>query len=170
MVRQPTARHQSASTQSLFSRRIAQSARRQREARSSSTSSTSCSSRSTAQAHRRAREATQQTTMDLPVQPPAGADVDQDMFLLALKPLPLWTPFSPSLRHKLSPFETGCRHCNARHWIEERTSSSSVTAPEFSKCCKRGSVKLPDLPNPPEPLLSYYRGTTAGTHPSTSLL
>jgi hypothetical protein len=169
MARQPTARHQSASTQSPFSRRIAQNARRQREARGSSISSTSCSSRSTAQTHRRAREATQQT-MDLPARPPPAADVEQDMFLLALKPLPLWTPFSPSLRHKLSPFETGCRHCNARHWIEERTSSSSVTAPEFSKCCKLGSVELPDLPNPPEPLLSYYRGTSAGTHPSTSLL
>jgi hypothetical protein len=152
MARQRTARLEAASTLSPFSRRLAQSARQRRDALTLPTSNAGRFSTST----------------NLPSPRAQPCNVTEDMFLLALKPLPLWTPFSPSLRHRLSPFETKCRHCDAQHWIEERTSSSSVTAPEFSKCCKCGSVKLADLLNPPEPLLSYYRGTSAGTHPSTS--
>ncbi|KAI0764474.1 hypothetical protein BC629DRAFT_919456 [Irpex lacteus] len=42
-----------------------------------------------------------------------------------------------------------CSHCNALHWLAERT-SSSVTRPEFGVCCHHGQVQLDPLPPPPE--------------------
>src|ERR1700738_170677 len=73
---------------------------------------------------------------------------------LALRPLSPVTPTSTPLRHKLSPFNVACPHCQPRHWIEERISASSV--PQFSKCCENGAVELLPFPDPPEPLYSYY--------------
>ena len=45
-----------------------------------------------------------------------------------------------------------CRHCAAHHWLDERISDSSPSAPVFSHCCHNGKVVLEPLPNPPERL------------------
>ena len=42
-----------------------------------------------------------------------------------------------------------CTFCGALHWIHERVSNSSMTAPKFETCCKRGDVKLDMLRQPP---------------------
>lgn len=39
-----------------------------------------------------------------------------------------------------------CKHCLAKHWIEERVANSPKGAPLFEKCCRRGEVKLKALP------------------------
>ena len=47
-----------------------------------------------------------------------------------------------------------CTFCGALHWIHERVSNSSMTAPKFETCCKRGDVKL-DMLRPPPPYMQY---------------
>jgi len=62
-------------------------------------------------------------------------------------------------RHRLSDFTYICQHCNALHWLEEKTSSSSITNPQFPNCCHGGKVLLPSRDPPPEPLLSLFNPT-----------
>ena len=45
-----------------------------------------------------------------------------------------------------------CPHCNALHWIEERTQKSTKRNPEFSMCCSEGTVTLPIANDTPESL------------------
>jgi hypothetical protein len=49
-----------------------------------------------------------------------------------------------------------CPDCGALHWIAERISNSSKSSPQFSRCCKEGGVKLPDIKPPPEELKDLY--------------
>jgi hypothetical protein len=49
-----------------------------------------------------------------------------------------------------------CSSCNALHWMAEKLSHSSKTAPRFGKCCKEGAVKLPPVQGPPEELRELY--------------
>jgi len=72
--------------------------------------------------------------------------------LIARRPL---DPRTIPLRHRLSPFSTVCSSCAALHFIEERT-NSSIPAPSFSLCCRKGEVKLALPSDPPEPLLSLF--------------
>jgi len=51
-----------------------------------------------------------------------------------------------------------CPDCGALHWIAERILHSGKTHPKFEKCCKHGSVSLPLLQPPPEPLYSLLNG------------
>lgn len=51
-----------------------------------------------------------------------------------------------------------CSHCNALHWLAERT-SSSVTRPEFGVCCHHGQVRLDPLPPPPPELANLFMNT-----------
>jgi hypothetical protein len=53
-----------------------------------------------------------------------------------------------------------CRKCGALHWIDERTSKSSINAPEFTSCCKNGDVVLPAIQDPPLQLRELYQSTT----------
>jgi hypothetical protein len=149
MARQPTARRSRRSPESLpnVARHLAQGARRARErALTESDQDVSTSDRRTMpQSQRR-------------------ITIAQDTMLLALRPLPPVTPTSLSPRHKLKPFDVECQHCGARHWIEERTSTSTVASPEFSMCCAKGTIELLPLPRPPEPLYSYYHGRSPGTY------
>lgn len=54
-------------------------------------------------------------------------------------------------QHDLGDLSVICNHCGALHWIDERMSVSSLTAPRFSDCCCQGDVALPPRqPAPPE--------------------
>jgi hypothetical protein len=95
----------------------------------------------------------------------------QSLKPVACRSLALWTPLSPSLRHSLMAFNVVCRSCGALHWVEERARDSSVNDPRFSACCESGTVSLPPLFDPPEPLYSLLSSTTSGTSSmSTRLL
>jgi hypothetical protein len=43
--------------------------------------------------------------------------------------------------------------------MNERKRNSSKAQPVFEKCCKGGRVKLPPLPDPPQPLKGLWDGT-----------
>jgi hypothetical protein len=49
-----------------------------------------------------------------------------------------------------------CPDCSALHWIAERISTSSKSSPQFSRCCKEGGVKLPNIKPLPEELKDLY--------------
>jgi hypothetical protein len=49
-----------------------------------------------------------------------------------------------------------CAHCAAYHWLDERVSDSPISSPRFSQCCHHGSVRLEQLPDPPEELKSLF--------------
>src|SRR5437762_8692622 len=84
-----------------------------------------------------------------------------DRHLLARQPLdPLM-----NVAHSLGPMNVAycsfripfltiisCPHCNALHWIEERTEKSTKRNPEFSMCCSKGAVTLPIANDTPESL------------------
>ena len=61
-------------------------------------------------------------------------------------------------RHNLGAMDQLCRHCGARHFIQERVNNSSRANPQFGSCCLHGKVSLPALREPPEPLHSLYTG------------
>ena len=52
-----------------------------------------------------------------------------------------------------------CSHCHALHWIDERQEISSLRSPSWESCCKRGSVQLQLLPDPPEYLKNLLAST-----------
>ncbi|KAK1376252.1 hypothetical protein POM88_032445 [Heracleum sosnowskyi] len=50
-----------------------------------------------------------------------------------------------------------CTSCNARMWKEERVNKNVTKGtPIFSMCCKKGDVKLPPTPHPPNYLMKLY--------------
>ena len=61
-------------------------------------------------------------------------------------------------RHNLGPRSTTCKYCHAKHWIEERTSDSTILNPVFSGCCKGGKIDLPFLKAPPQALKQLFTG------------
>ena len=60
--------------------------------------------------------------------------------------------------HYLGPFDHQCPSCCAFHWIAERKSSLTLSAPSFSSCCKAGDVLLPFLQDLPPALQLLYDG------------
>ena len=52
-----------------------------------------------------------------------------------------------------------CSHCHALYWIDERQKTSSLRNPSWESCCKRGSVQLQLLPDPPQ-YLKYLLAST----------
>ena len=54
-----------------------------------------------------------------------------------------------------------CDYCEARHWIDERVSSSRPEQPRFEACCKQGNVVLPRFSPPPEYLRDLLQDNTA---------
>ena len=84
----------------------------------------------------------------------AAAALSSTYLLKALR------PFQPGTvkQHQLREMNIVCRHCNAKMWIQERKSGSSMRSPIFTGCCSAGKVVLPPLQNPP-PVL--YRLLTA---------
>jgi hypothetical protein len=56
-------------------------------------------------------------------------------------------------------------HCHALHWIDARQETSSLRNPSWESCCKRGSVQLQLLPDPPQYLKDLLASTdTQGRH------
>lgn len=55
--------------------------------------------------------------------------------------------------------DVSCSDCGALHWLNERKSGSSKSAPKFSSCCKAGAVKLPAIRDPPAELQELYTST-----------
>ncbi|KAG0306186.1 hypothetical protein BGZ99_001828, partial [Dissophora globulifera] len=53
-------------------------------------------------------------------------------------------------RHYLGPM-IQCKYCNAKVWMQERTSGAPKRDPRFSICCSQGKVELP--PIKPTPML-----------------
>jgi hypothetical protein len=54
-----------------------------------------------------------------------------------------------------------CPHCHALHWIDERQEISLMKNPSWKSCCKRGSVQLQLLPDPPQYLKDLLARTDA---------
>jgi hypothetical protein len=54
-----------------------------------------------------------------------------------------------------------CQHCNALHWMDEKTIASSQRNPEFGSCCNHGKVALEPLTEPPAPLQQLLIGMDA---------
>jgi hypothetical protein len=61
-------------------------------------------------------------------------------------------------RHYLGQHDAVCPHCDALHWLGERT-GGRADQPEFSMCCSKGKVHLPPLQDTPEPLRSLLDGS-----------
>lgn len=49
-----------------------------------------------------------------------------------------------------------CNLCSAFHWAAERIKHSSLSSPQFSRCCHHGKVFLDPLPVPPEELQTLF--------------
>lgn len=64
--------------------------------------------------------------------------------LAGLQRSELPSPIGPDY-DDLGPMIHGCTFCGALHWISERTSSSTVSAPAFMSCCLNGRVDLLDV-------------------------
>ncbi|KAF8200376.1 hypothetical protein BJ912DRAFT_814430, partial [Pholiota molesta] len=71
---------------------------------------------------------------------------------------PYW---EPAQCHDLGRMEYECKHCGALHWLSEKLVASPASNPEFVTCCDHGTVQLPDVEPPPEPLLALFTGTDA---------
>jgi hypothetical protein len=48
--------------------------------------------------------------------------------------------------------DTICGFCSAKMWIKERSANSTNNNPQFSLCCEKGKVLLPNLPATPQEL------------------
>ncbi len=73
---------------------------------------------------------------------------------------------TPSLRHRLGPCDVLCNFCGADHWMEEKVKGSSLSAPQFSTCCERGTIMMDRFQDPPEPLFSLLTDMTPGIFPT----
>jgi hypothetical protein len=49
-----------------------------------------------------------------------------------------------------------CPDYGALYWIAERTANSPKSNPQFSRCCKEGGVKLPNIKPLPKELKDLY--------------
>ena len=76
----------------------------------------------------------------------------------ARQPLPLHF----SKVHRLGQCSKICQQCEAQHWIEERMSRTSIANPDFSLCCAKGKVSLPDPVCPPDELRNLLVDQTQG--------
>lgn len=54
----------------------------------------------------------------------------------------------PDLPHYLGAMDVVCTDCEAKHYLAEKLSHSSIRNPKFGICCLQGQVKL-DPPQPP---------------------
>src|SRR5215510_11179269 len=71
-------------------------------------------------------------------------------------------PLGFSAVHCLKPFTATCPKCSAKHWIEERTTNSSIQNPQFSMCCANGKVSLQAPVYPPPELARYLLDQSQG--------
>ena len=86
-------------------------------------------------------------------------------------PLPLQTIRLPlacrsltpnlSYRHHLNLCNIVCPSCNALHWLQEHSSTSTNTNPMFRTCCAQGKVSLPPLNDAPIALYELLTNQTS---------
>jgi len=62
--------------------------------------------------------------------------------------------------HTLGSMTLSCPSCGALHWKQEKV-GGSLARPIFSLCCAKGTVTLPNLLPPPEPLATLLAGDDA---------
>ncbi|PPR01840.1 hypothetical protein CVT24_001728 [Panaeolus cyanescens] len=80
----------------------------------------------------------------------------------ALRPAAIDIPLArrpyrePTARHYLGRMNHTCRSCGALHWLDEKLASSSSSSPVFTTCCDHGTVDIPLLQPPPEPLFGFF--------------
>ncbi|CEG72231.1 hypothetical protein RMATCC62417_07822 [Rhizopus microsporus] len=65
----------------------------------------------------------------------------------------------------LGRMDKECPHCHTLHWIDERQETLSLSNQSWESCCKRESVQLQLLPDPPQNLKDLLASTdTQGRH------
>ena len=68
-------------------------------------------------------------------------------------------PYAEPIRqHSVGPMSVECSHCHALHFDSEKLSKSTRDNPCFGSCCLQGQIKLPTLPQPPQPLKNLLYG------------
>ena len=63
--------------------------------------------------------------------------------------------------YDLGAMQVPCLSCEALHWLEERTSASSVQDPQFTLCCLNGDAQLPEFRPLPAFLYQLLHDLTA---------
>jgi hypothetical protein len=62
-------------------------------------------------------------------------------------------------RHDCGSRNAVCSTCEAKMWLQERVSQSTMTNIRFTMCCNDGAVQLPLLQQPPEVLQGLLSGS-----------
>lgn len=73
------------------------------------------------------------------------------------------TEMSMVHRHCFERMDRQCTECNAKLWIQERKSGSSIRSPKFQICCSNDKVELPIIKNDPI-LLELAKSAHFKTH------
>ena len=60
-------------------------------------------------------------------------------------------------RHVLDRMNNKCPHCGVLFWLEEKSGGTNAN-PKFSICCAKGTIVIPHLEPPPQPLLHILNG------------
>ena len=71
-----------------------------------------------------------------------------------------WLKNQATGRHFIGAMDSVCPHCNALHWLGERTQASTATNPEYQMCCARGKVAPHPLQPPPPYLIELLTRAT----------
>ena len=109
--------------------------------------------------HQAAAAATSQSQ-----RPVADTDI-RDVGLIAPTPTPPGLAGCAAASITVEPLDLGpmdvlCDCCGARHWLDERVSSSRTDSPKFEACCKQGDVVLPPFRQPPHFLRALLQDGT----------
>lgn len=62
-------------------------------------------------------------------------------------------------RNFLGKMDVQCPNCKALHWINEKSSDSSLKQPKFVTCCHKGKIRLPPLREPPTAIRELLEGS-----------
>jgi hypothetical protein len=78
--------------------------------------------------------------------PIAQASINTNFPLVYNQQITNWKPL------ELGRIDVLCPSCHSKYWIDERSKQSTLHAPTFERCCKKGDVRLANLVAPPEAL------------------